>query len=439
MYLKKVHIQNIRSLSDLTWQVDENNAAGWHVILGNNGAGKSTLVRSIALALIGPSEAQALRQDWNDWLSTKQTEGHIDLSLMWHEGYDIFTKRGRRKTNDFLPVGLKLLRESEAGTGIAKEDGSNVRLLKDAHQFDPNRNVWGGGGGWFCVSYGPFRRFTGGDKDYERIFFTNPRIARHLSVFDESVALTESLRWLQDLQFKKLEETSEGLFLDAIKVFVNQPGFLPYQARLEAVTSRGVEFVDGNGCQLSIQNLSDGYRSILSMTFELLRQLQNTYRAEYIFDDSDPTKVDVPGVVIIDEVDAHLHPTWQRRIGVWFRTHFPNIQFIVTTHSPLVCQAAEHGTVYKLPTPGTDEKGHMIEGAELNRLLYGNILEAYSTEAFGSGITRSEASRQRTKRLAELNRKELHGELTEAEEQEQNELRAMLPTTAHTLSEEAAA
>ena len=141
--------------------------------------------------------------------------------------------------------------------------------------------------------------------------------------------------------------------------------------------------------------------------------------------------------MLIDEVDAHLHPTWLRRIGVWFCKHFPNIQFIVTTHSPFVCQAAT--TVFKLPTPGTQEQGEMICGAELNRLLYGNVQDAYSTGAFGNGLTRSEASRQRTrKRLAELNRKELHGELTAAEEQEQTELRAMLPTTAHIMNEEAA-
>jgi predicted ATP-binding protein involved in virulence len=41
-----------------------------------------------------------------------------------------------------------------------------------------------------------------------------------------------------------------------------------------------------------------------------------------------------PGVVIIDEIDAHLHVSWQKRIGGWLKTHFPNIQFIVTTHSP---------------------------------------------------------------------------------------------------------
>ena len=62
----------------------------------------------------------------------------------------------------------------------------------------------------------------------------------------------------------------------------------------------------------------------------------------------------VPGVVIIDEIDAHLHVSWQRRIGSWLTSHFPNIQFIVTTHSPYICRSADLGALIRLP--GVDEE-----------------------------------------------------------------------------------
>jgi hypothetical protein len=115
------------------------------------------------------------------------------------------------------------------------------------------------------------------------------------------------------------------------------------------------------------------------------------------------------------------------------------MQFIVTTHSPLICQAAaEGGTVFRLPTPGSEETGRMITGIDLGRLLYGNILEAYSTEAFGTYMTRSEKSHQMLEQLAELNVKELYGGLTEAEKQQQTNLRAILPTTANTLTADVA-
>jgi predicted ATP-binding protein involved in virulence len=54
------------------------------------------------------------------------------------------------------------------------------------------------------------------------------------------------------------------------------------------------------------------------------------------------------GVVLIDELDAHLHPTWQRQIGSWLKSCFPNLQFIVATHSPFIPQAADDCGLYIL-------------------------------------------------------------------------------------------
>ena len=188
---------------------------------------------------------------------------------------------------------------------------------------------------------------------------------------------------------------------------------------------------------MHVENLSDGYRSILSMTFELIRQLAATYGADTIFDMAEhaPTRIIAPGVVMIDEIDAHLHPTWQRRVGRWFREHFPNIQFIVSTHSPLICQAATVGSVFRLPRPGADDEPGMVTGVELDRLLYGNVLDAYGTGAFGDITTRSPEGRERLARLAELNQKELSEGLSAKERREQRSLRNALPTAASELPE----
>jgi hypothetical protein len=137
-------------------------------------------------------------------------------------------------------------------------------------------------------------------------------------------------------------------------------------------------------------------------------------------------------VVLVDEIDTHLHPTWQRQVGHWFRQYFPKLQFIVTTHSHLVCQAAEHGTVWRLPTPGSDLVGGRVEGVELQRLVYGNVLEALDTDLFGVDVTRSESSQKKLQRLALLNHKALRGQLSPREETERRQLRAMLPTAVNT-------
>ena len=200
-----------------------------------------------------------------------------------------------------------------------------------------------------------------------------------------------------------------------------------------------MRFVDGNDCEVPVENLSDGYRSILSMTFELIRQLAATYGANKIFDPEDPSKIVVPGVVLIDEIDAHLHPTWQQRVGRWFRDHFPAIQFIVSTHSPLICQAADVGSIFRLPRPGSDDKPEMVTGLARERLLYGNVLDAYGTGAFGEVTTRSPEAMERLSRLAELNQKELAEGLSEKEREEQRGLRDILPTAASTNVEDSAA
>jgi predicted ATPase len=424
MHLRRVHIRNVRSIAELTWQLPiETSSPGWHVILGDNGSGKSSFLRSIALALVGPTEAAGLRQSWDEWIRAGTDEASIELEIV--PPGDARTSDGSsRGTSPCIPLRIFARR------------GSNA--IEAPNTLFSLRQVWGPGplGSWFCASYGPFRRFTGGDQELEKLYTSQPRLARHLSVFGEAVALTEALSWLQSLKFKQLEGNREGDLLSPIVAFVNQPGFLPHEVRLHDVTSRGVELVDANGFEVPVQDLSDGYRSVLSMTFELVRQMALTYGAAGLFS-ADHTQVISPGVVIVDEIDAHLHPSWQRTIGVWFRTHFPNVQFIVSTHSPLICQAAEVGTVFRLPRPGVDaseDRGEMVTGLARKRLLYGNVLDAYGTGVFGDGVTRSDSGQDKLERLAELNMRELVGSLSDDEKQAQTELREILPTEASVTS-----
>jgi hypothetical protein len=76
----------------------------------------------------------------------------------------------------------------------------------------------------------------------------------------------------------------------------------------------------------------------------------------------------------------------------------------------------------------------MLAGAELDRVRYGNVLDAYGTGVFGQGVTRSEASKVLLQRLAELNARELDEELTPEEQAEQEHLRRILPTGSRPIS-----
>lgn len=429
MHIHRIHIKNIKSIREATWKFPTDRAKGWHVVLGDNGSGKSTLLRAIAVALLGPKESYGLRQPWDAWLRSGCQSGEITLDLGWDPQIDCFAGKGMTPVpGKDLSLGITIERKDE--------HAKTVDIDSHHHRPDPERHVWGSDDGWFAASYGPFRRFTGGIGRVEQSTSGNiMRLNRHLSLFGEGVALTEGLEWLTLLRAETAFQGVGQQLLDPLKSFVNQEGFLPSGVSLKEVTTKQVVFSDASGVPLPVQELSDGYRSILSMTFELIRQLSFTFGPDGIFDVADPKRVCAGGVVIIDEIDAHLHPTWQKRIGFWLCEHFPNIQFIVSTHSPLICQAAERGSILLLPRSGTDGKPRLLKGNEFKRVVYGNVLDAYGTDAFGeeAAMTRSVKSKDMRDRLAQLNNKELLKGLDEAECKEQVKLRAALPTAASSL------
>ncbi|MGY0216755.1 AAA family ATPase [Endozoicomonadaceae bacterium StTr2] len=407
MYLKKIELENIKSFRKFKWELsDDEDPAGWHVILGKNGSGKSTFIRSAAVALIGPSEAQKSRATFSDWIKKGEEASFIRVELMQDFDNDFWAVKGRQNKSNI-----------NYSTKISKDNS----LTKVTRKNDADRTVWSNKKGWFSASYGPFRRFSGGNSDYQKLFYSSPLLARHLSIFGEDVALTETLEWLKELRFKSLEnsESESSTLLDNITNFINQDKFLPNDVTMESVSSDGVLFSDAYGVEVNIEDLSDGYRSVLSMMLELIRQMQHCYETSDIFDE-DCQNVILPGVVFIDEIDVHLHPSWQRKIGNWLTTHFPRVQFIVSTHSALICQSATSGSVWQLPSSDQNDKGQRIIGMPLNRLLYGNLLEAFSSGAFGHEIERSDRARQLLEELAQLNFVSLEGDFTK-EQQDRRE------------------
>lgn len=109
--------------------------------------------------------------------------------------------------------------------------------------------------------------------------------------------------------------------------------------------------VNKAGKRLSLQQLSDGERSFIAMLGDLVRRLAlaNPLLA-------DPLQGH--GVVLIDELELHLHPRWQREVVEKLRASFPNIQFITTTHSPFVIQSLRPG---ELITLDPDEFGEYAD------------------------------------------------------------------------------
>ncbi len=401
--------------------MDFENPAGWHVLIGDNGSGKTSIIRAISLTLIGPDEAIGLRASWNDWLNHQANEGKIRIDLEKHD-LDKHTGRQAKLKNWLIPNILIFKRKDEV---VTLSEGKTK-----PEKIDPYKYNWGRGKGWFSVAYGPYRRFVGGNPEWTKVFYSQPKLGAHLSVFGEDIALTESIEWLVKLNYQFLEGKDSGQIIHQVKEFINRPGFLPHKAEIESISSDGVFFKDGNGAVLSVNQLSDGYRSILSLTFELIRQLSRIYGVTKVFkyDSNNQIIIDLPGIVLIDEIDAHLHPTWQTKIGYWFTKFFPKIQFIVTTHSPLVCRASENGSIWRLAAPGSDYKSGEVTGTDKNRLIYGNILDAYGTEVFGQNVSINIDSVDKKEELVQLSKKHLISKLSQEEESKLQELRKTFST-----------
>lgn len=433
MYIRHVEINHIKGIDKFEMTFEEGKEAGWHVLIGGNGAGKSTIVRSIAAVLIGPDEIGQIRPYWDEWLARAQNTGSINLKLTRNINWDSSSRTPPLK-NSLLINKFTFSRDEVISEKIRLSSNATA---SQGVKGNPNNFNWGGNAGWFSVAYGPFRRFTGGNSEWSKVYYSAPKAGAHLSIFGEDVALTEALEWFKELDRKRLKEKEissdskpEAEFiLDGVKQFINSSNLLPDNAKFDAVNLDGQpEFIDANGCAIPITQLSDGYRSILSLTFELLRQLIRVYGSAKVFPPGveSVSHFDLPGVVLIDEIDAHLHPTWQTRIGQWFTKHFPELQFIVTSHSPLVCRACNKGSIWRLAVAGSGQTSGEVTGLEKDRLIYGDILDAYDTEVFGSDMTRGKAGRKAQKEYRDLKYKKIYGvPMSEEESRRLAELRTI--------------
>lgn len=131
----------------------------------------------------------------------------------------------------------------------------------------------------------------------------------------------------------KMEHDLQSLFDDAsIKFIFNRKKLT-------------MELAQGERPPFVLENLPSGYASILAVYAELimLAELSRTDRA------------DIKGVVLIDEIDAHLHVSVQKKVFEFFSNSFPNIQFIISTHSPFVIQSVSNAIIYNLSNDETLE------------------------------------------------------------------------------------
>lgn len=379
MYIHALSLTNVRGFTALEFplQRPDGSYAGWNVFAGVNGSGKTTLLRAVATMLLGRENAQRLQKE-NALL--RREGGSASIRIVIARPPDSERPQFELSELDIQGPGVVTLRPSDGSGGAGTFSVFSFSNLIGQTPDDV-----------FSAGYGPFRRLSASTSEAATLMAAPGPAPRFATLFREDATLADSTEWLKSLKFKALEgdKNAEAL-LGQVTDLLNDD-FLQQGFRVVKVSSEGVQLSGPGGVELSLHDMSDGYRSALALLIDLLRHMSNTYGAlGLVTRRGERLVVPHPGVVLIDEVDAHLHPSWQRRIGFWLKERFPAVQFLVTSHSPLVVQATDPGGLYRLPDPDGGFDALRVPEAERARIVRQTASEILTSDAFGLEHTRSD-------------------------------------------------
>ena len=299
MKISKLRLKNIKCFEDieLSFEGGRGGVKNWSLIVGDNGQGKTTILRSLAVGLCDKEGASALLLELYGFLRRGKKRGSIEICL-------------KDKDNEKYTIKTKIEGDSESisqevlhGDCVGKKDTKKVKDFKREKIF--------------AVAYGASRSVTG-TESYEEY------------------ALVDSVYTL--FNYKQALQNAE---LGASRVKLHSPeeweklrGILKEVLMLGddeeiSLQRTGLFFVKKNRGEESYNNISDGYKSLTSVILDFL-----SWNLIYK-EDEDFNLGNLSGIFIIDELEQHIHPRWQRGIVRIFSEQFPKVQFICSTHTPI--------------------------------------------------------------------------------------------------------
>ncbi len=300
MFLKRLALTNIRSIErlEMSFETAGNHVRKWTFILGENGTGKSSILRAIALLVAGSEALPELLVRPDSWIRLGCSECVMEAELVTAEGEE-------------RHIALRWGRGQHIRTIFEQNKESMDRL--DAALRHGNRN-------YFTIGYGVSRRCVDSRSvNMFREVFANPRAQCVATLFSSDAVLNPLDTWAMDMEYRRSKaglETVRQALADLL------PGVTLSRIDRE---NRVLLFSTQDG-ELPLDQLSDGYQNMAAWCGDLLYRITTTY-GDY------KRPLAVRGLLMIDEIDLHLHPVWQR---------------VFTTHSPLTAQQAGEGELYFL-------------------------------------------------------------------------------------------
>jgi len=278
-------------------------------------SGLAFLDAELSLAL-GPNEFRYTRRQWRETFAADDGE---NLKRLRREILNSERLRDRART---------LLRELEESHGVSDTDAyapSLVELKKAARSTGTAPN---------CI-YFSTNRSVASNASTSKAKAAGGRSAAYAeALVPRPMYVAQFADWMRVQEVLGREQKAAARHLEVLESAIAR--FLPSYANLrpgEKSTSRLV--INRGGITLDVAQLSDGERGVLALVLDLARRLSQANPSL-----ADPL-ADGDAVVLIDEIDLHLHPKWQRQIVRNLTAAFPRCQFIATTHSPQIVAAVE--------------------------------------------------------------------------------------------------
>ena len=331
MKLRMLQLTNFRCFESLTVELDPQLT----VLVADNGVGKTAVLESIAMGLDvflqklpfkGISRRSPKTTDIRKAEIANPTE-YLRIRLETTEGIAWDRSEYTQKTSPKAmpkPIGQASI-ASYAGNVFRAWDGLGLQLPLIAF-YDTGRTVVESA----KVKRDIFEEFHA-DKAYRDALIAKPNFSGFFRYF----------YYLEDLERRGKEERRDWdyrLFqIDIIRAAISRmaPGFVNPHTELDPLCFM-LDWEHG-GPSLRLEQLSDGYKTVLAMVMDIASRIALLCHHSNQKDSPNiELALNSEGIVLIDEVDLHLHPSWQQKILPDLVRTFPAIQFIVTTHSPQV-------------------------------------------------------------------------------------------------------
>lgn len=375
MRIDRLHVRNFKGFEDRTFNfprpVDAPEGNGsFHVIIGQNGRGKTSALDALAVAAgswflgvrgedtrhIHPDDIRVRVLDFGDTQRIEQqlpvvveadgqvqgkplswTRELVDKKTKWVNAKNIKSEAERAVEQMQSGEEITLPLISYYGTGRLWLEPKDMR----ANELPVSQQG----------SQSP-REIAPGESEEELAESFASRLAGYRFSIDPRCSPRDLLRWLRFEQQLALQERRESNQFQVVKQAIQES--VEGCQRIEYHLRLGLLLDIQGQPRLPFGSLSDGQRNIIAMVGDL------AFKAAQLNPHLGTNVLRLtPGIVLIDELDLHLHPRWQRHVVDDLRRLFPQVQFITTTHSPFIVQTAREGELVPLDAQPVPETGNL--------------------------------------------------------------------------------